>query len=233
MRSVRDPSRFEESLSLRFNDKALLLEALTHSSYAAENPPFRSNERMEFLGDSVLEFIITEAIYAENPAMNEGEMAKFRSTIVSSTSLAKAARSIDLGEHLLLGKGAENSGLKDSDSILENAFEALIAALYLDLGLAKTKDFVLELFKSSLNANYEALQSLDFKTELQEFAMKHFKELPNYRLVEESGPFHDLDFIVEVSLAKEVTAHGKGKSKKGAEQEAAKSALDKLKTKGI
>ncbi|MDI6799196.1 MAG: ribonuclease III [Actinomycetota bacterium] len=219
----------EAAIGLEFNDKRLLRTALTHGSYSAENQAEDSNERLEFLGDSVLELIVTEELFVTNPTLLEGDLAKIRAKVVSSESLALVAKKISLGDHLFLGKGAEASGAKDQQSILENSLEALIAAVYLDKGLKTAGQFVLNLFKDVI---LEAVQSggeHDLKTTLQEATVKRFNELPVYRILEEKGPMHQRRFKAQVSLKDKVLATGEGSSKKTAEQAAAKEALNLIK----
>lgn len=214
----------EEKIEYTFKNKLLLKEALTHSSYANERRKgVVCNERMEFLGDAVLSIITAELLYNKFPDMPEGELSKLRSSLVCTAELSEFAKEIDLGEYLLLGKGEMNTGGKERPSILENAFEALIAAIYLDGGMEKAKKYVLRFLNSALETHH--IKFKDYKTALQEVIQKNPDETLNYVIVGESGPDHDKRFEVEVHLNSNVIGKGIGKSKKQAEQEAAREAL--------
>ena len=210
----------EKIIGYQFNNNTLLFTALTHSSFAHENKgevPF--NERLEFLGDSVLQLISGEKMYRENPKMPEGDMSKHRAALVCEDALASYAKEIRLGDYLNLGRGEERSGGRERPSILADAFEALIGAIYLDGGLAPAKKFVLKfLDKAHLNLK-------DYKTLLQEIIQQNPGEKVVYVLAGESGPDHNKSFEVEVHLNSNVIGRGKGRSKKRAEQAAAKEAL--------
>lgn len=210
----------EKIIGYQFNNNTLLFTALTHSSFANENKgevPF--NERLEFLGDSVLQLISGEKMYRENPKMPEGDMSKHRAALVCEDALASYAKEIRLGDYLNLGRGEEQSGGRERPSILADAFEALIGAIYLDGGLAPAKKFVLKfLDKAHLNLK-------DYKTLLQEIIQQNPGEKVVYVLAGESGPDHNKSFEVEVHLNSNVIGRGKGRSKKRAEQAAAKEAL--------
>ena len=210
----------EKIIGYQFNNNTLLFTALTHSSFANENKgevPF--NERLEFLGDSVLQLISGEKMYRENPKMPEGDMSKHRAALVCEDALASYAKEIRLGDYLNLGRGEEQSGGRERPSILADAFEALIGAIYLDGGLAPAKKFVLKfLDKAHLNLK-------DYKTLLQEIIQQNPGEKVVYVLAGESGPDHNKSFEVEVHLNSNVLGRGKGRSKKRAEQAAAKEAL--------
>lgn len=214
----------EEKIEYTFKNKLLLKEALTHSSYANEKRKgVVCNERMEFLGDAVLSIITAELLYNKFPDMPEGELSKLRSSLVCTAELSEFAKEIQLGEYLLLGKGEMNTGGKDRPSILENAFEALIAAIYLDGGMENAKKYVLRFLNSALETHH--IKFKDYKTFLQEVIQKNPDETLNYVIVGESGPDHDKRFEVEVHLNSNVIGKGIGKSKKQAEQEAAREAL--------
>lgn len=220
----KDLSAFEERIKYRFKDKSLLLEALTHSSYANETRNgLRCNERMEFLGDAVLSIVTAELLYGKFPDMPEGELSKLRSSLVCTAELSQFAKDISLGDYLLLGKGEMNTGGNERPSILENAFEALIAAIYLDGGMECAKSHILRFLNSALE-NHK-INFKDYKTQLQEIIQQNPDETLNYVIVGESGPDHDKRFDVEVHLNSNVIGRGTGKSKKQAEQEAAKEAL--------
>ena len=220
----KDFSAFEEKIKYQFKDKSLLLEALTHSSYANEmRNGLKCNERMEFLGDAVLSIVTAELLYGKFPDMPEGELSKLRSSLVCTAELSQFAKDISLGDYLLLGKGEQNTGGSERPSILENAFEALIAAIYLDGGMGFAKAHILRFLNSALE-NHQ-INFKDYKTQLQEIIQQNPDETLNYVIVGESGPDHDKRFDVEVHLNSNVIGRGTGKSKKQAEQEAAKEAL--------
>lgn len=216
-------STLEEKIGYVFNDRSLMVEALTHSSYANEKGNLDCNERLEFLGDAVLSIISAEYLYKKFPDTPEGKLSKIRSSLVCTQSLSGFAREIGLGSYLLLGKGESASGGYDRDSILENAFEALIAAIYLDGGMEKAKIFVLKFLARDIELRHFNFK--DYKTTLQEIIQQNPDEKLNYVLIGEYGPDHDKRFEVEVHLNSNVIGRGIGRSKKQAEQEAAKEAL--------
>jgi len=202
-------------------NEALLRQALTHRSYedAAEN-----NERLEFLGDAVLELIVSEHVYHAHPDFTEGELTKARVMGVSEPSLAEAARKAGLGPLILMSRGEEMSGGRDRPSILSDAFEAVVAAIYLDLGLPAAREFVLRYLTDALGNT----DIRDFKSLLQEQVQEHLRVTPTYNIVGEAGPPHDRRFVAEVEVAGTVRGRGSGRSKKEAEQAAAQSALEGL-----
>lgn len=201
----------------------MLQTALTHSSYANEmNGKVDYNERLEFLGDSVLGMITAEYLFTHHPEMPEGKLTKTRASMVCEKSLHKFAQSIKLGEFMYLGKGEINTGGRERPSILADAFESLIAAIYLDAGFEEAKKFVLGFIS---NADIEEPVITDYKTALQEIVQKNPGEYLEYFMVGESGPDHCKTFIVEVHLNNNVIGTGEGRSKKQAEQMAAKATL--------
>lgn len=211
---------FEKNIHYTFNDKELLRTALTHSSYANEKKgKIRFNERLEFLGDAVLQLITSEKLFRENPNMPEGKMSKQRAALVCEDALAGYAHEINLGDYLNLGKGEETTGGRKRPSILSDAFEAVIGAIFLDGGMEPAKKFVLHF----VDAAHLSLQ--DYKTLLQEIIQQNPGEKLSYVVTEESGPDHDKQFTMEVHLNSNVIGKGTGKSKKHAEQAAAKEAL--------
>jgi ribonuclease-3 len=219
-----------EVLKISFHNLSLLEQAMVHSSYINENPgyaPF-SNERLEFLGDAVLGFIIAEKLYQDYPGLAEGEMTRLRSALVRRDTLVRIARAIRLGDYLYLGKGEEASGGRDKPANLAGALEAVIAAVYLDRDLTATRELVLKLFHAELRKVIERNNEVDYKSELQEFVQSKYHSTPSYRLIEATGPDHDKKFIVEVMVGDAVMGRGMGKSKKIAEAEAARSALQQL-----
>lgn len=214
----------EEKTKHKFKEIKYLETAVTHSSYANERSRGISyNERQEFLGDSVLSVIVSDYLY-RSTHLSEGDLTKLRASLVCEKSLCEFARSISLGSYLRLGRGEENSGGTDRPSILADAFEAVIAAVYLDSGIEEAKAFVIPFIEDALEkAKQKSFE--DYKTLLQEIVQKNPQELLSYVLVDESGPDHDKRFEVEVHLNSNVIGRGIGKSKKAAEQLAAKEAL--------
>jgi ribonuclease-3 len=216
----------EQTINYKFKDISILKNALTHSSSANESKEksILSNERLEFLGDAVLGIITAEYLYSHNAHLPEGELTKLRAMMVCEKSLHGFAVEIDLGSYLLLGKGEENTKGRERASILADAFEALVAAIYLDGGLDEAKYFVtsfaVRFFSLKINSgNY------DYKTTLQEIVQRNHGERLEYVLISESGPDHNKQFLVEVHLNSNVIGEGRGKSKKEAEQMAAQEAL--------
>ncbi len=212
----------ETKLNYRFRDPSLLELALTHSSFANEKGAHRDNERLEFLGDSVLGFITADYLFRTMPGTPEGELTKLRSAAVCEKSLAVFARELGLGEYLKLGKGELLSGGADRPSILSDAFESVIAAVYLDGGIEAARSFVLRFIKT---AQTDVSAVTDYKTKLQEIVQQNPDEHLRYVLAAEAGPDHDKTFTVEVYLNSNCIATGTGHSKKKAEQEAARQAL--------
>jgi len=205
----------------------LLSTALTHSSFANESKDkFRHSERLEFLGDSILSLIVSEYLYLNFPDVSEGNLTKLRASVVSERSLVNVASEIELGKYILLGKGEEGSGGRNRASILADAFESLIAAIYLDGGIEQAKTFVLKYVKEIVDENLNGKGIRDYKTELQEVLQQSSDLDIIYRIVEEYGPDHDKAFVAKVFHGNEVIGSGFGKSKKEAEQQAACSALN-------
>lgn len=217
--------KLQQSVGYKFKDERLLQRALTHTSYANEcnEGHNKSNERLEFLGDSVLGIITAEHFYLNFKDLPEGELTKLRAATVCENSLSSFARQLGLGEYLLLGKGEMCTGGSDRPSILADAFEALIAAIYLDGGIEEAKKFVLKYVDKAVE---EHRGFKDYKTVLQEVIQKNPGEVIEYVLVKESGPDHNKRFEVEVHLNSNVIGKGVGTSKKKAEQLAAKEALE-------
>ncbi len=225
-----DLSAFQQSLGVSFNQPELLTQALTHSSYANENPSIApvSNERLEFLGDAVLGLVVGERLYRDYPELSEGQMTKLRAHLVKQETLAVVAKGIGLGAHLYLGKGEEGSGGSEKPANLARGLEAVIAAVYLDQGAAVAEAFVWKLLQSELQSALIVGVVTDFKSRLQEFLQGQTQSPPSYHLVETAGPDHDRTFVVEVRSEGETLAQGIGKNKKSAEAEAARLALEKL-----
>ena len=222
----------EEKLGYTFNDRHLLKKAMIHSSYANEQhlPKYECNERLEFLGDAVLELISSEFLFYEYKKMPEGELTKTRASMVCEQALAFCAKEIQLGTYLLLGKGEEATGGRKRDSITSDALEALIGAIYIDGGFANAKEFVL---KFVLNDLEHKKLFYDSKTILQEIVQANFTEGISYHLVGEEGPDHDKSFQVVVKIGEEEYGSGKGRTKKAAEQKAAYQAILTLHNKNI
>ena len=215
----------EQKLGYKFNNINLLKNALTHSSYANEvRNGFSSNERLEFLGDSVLSIVVSDYIYKHYPNMPEGELTKLRASLVCEKSLCAFSRELELGSYLMLGKGEEKGGGRERDSILADAFEAVLAAIYLDGGMEPARRHVMNFVLRELKHTDDEVFK-DYKTALQEIIQRNPEESVTYILIDESGPDHDKSFTVEVRLNSNVIGKGTGKNKKRAEQMAAKEAL--------
>lgn len=220
--------QFENIIEYRFDNKDYILEALTHSSYSNENKDYEFNERLEFLGDSVLSIIVSEYLFKEETSLPEGELTKLRANIVCEESLSDAAYEINLGEHMLLGKGEEATGGRERISILADAFEAVIAAIYLDGGLESARTFVLKYMENIILDSRKGKIFRDYKTHLQEILQGKGENNIWYKLVDEKGPDHNKRFVMEVGTNDTVLGTGEGKSKKEAEQLAARVALKEL-----
>ncbi len=219
---------FQDIIKYQFKKTNIINEALTHSSYSNEyrGKYIYNNERLEFLGDSVLDTVVSEYVYLRYKNLPEGELTKIRANVVCESSLARQAKSINLGKYLLLGKGEEVTGGRDRISILADTFEAVIGALYLDGGIETARKFILNMLEESIKLASTGNLFKDYKTDLQELLQSKFDDKISYRVVSETGPDHDKTFEVEVVLGKKVLGKGQGKSKKEAEQSAAKRALD-------
>ncbi len=216
---------FEEKIGYSFKDKSLLELALTHSSFANENKLKKNNERFEFLGDSVLGFVTAEYLFSEYKNRPEGEMTKLRAAVVCEKSLFKFAEQIDLGKYILLGRGEDSTGGRNRPSVVSDAFEAVVAAIYLDGGMDAVKPYILRFIKDAVKreASFK-----DNKSLLQEEIQKVKGNTLTYEEVGEEGPDHDKTFVFKVKLNGEEIGEGKGKSKKEAEQNAAGAALEKI-----
>lgn len=208
-------------------DPALLDHALTHRSYAYENGGLPNNERLEFLGDSVLGLVVTESLYAEHPAMAEGQLAKLRAAVVNMRALASVARALGVGDFLLLGRGEESTGGRDKASILADTMEALIGTVYLAHGLEAARTFVHHVLDPLMRSSARLGAGLDWKTSLQELAASGSYGTPEYRVSEE-GPDHEKVFTAVVVVGEESLGGGTGRSKKEAEQKAAELAWNEL-----
>lgn len=221
----------QQAIGYRFGCPALLDEALTHKSYVNEQKDKggRDNERLEFLGDAVLSLIIGEHVVAALPDASEGELSKLKARLVSEVSLARAARGLGLGALLRLGRGEELNQGRDKNSLLANAVEAVLAAIYLDGGLAAARAFALRACAGELEQiGNDAEARGDYKTQLQEWCQKRYETLPQYETVRESGPDHQKLFEVRVTVQGELVGAGVGRTKKEAEQVAAKQAVERI-----
>ncbi len=227
---LADLAALQITLGIAFKTQSLLEQALTHSSYVNENPSLASgsNERLEFLGDAILGFIVAEKLYQDFPDLTEGDMTRLRSALVRRDTLARVAESIKLGDYLYLGKGEEASHGRAKPANLAALLEAVIAAVFLDQGLATTRDFTLKLLGEELLKVVSQDTAVDYKSRLQEFIQSRQQLTPAYRLIETTGPDHDRTFTVEVMAGDTVLGRGSGRSKKLAETEAARSALARL-----
>ena len=225
-------NELQQKIGYHFRDSKLLLSALMHSSYTNEKhlPKYQCNERLEFLGDAVLELISSEFLFFSNRKVPEGELTKMRASMVCEPSLAFCAREIDLGKFLLLGKGEEVTGGRYRDSVISDALEALIGAIYLDGGFASAKEFIKRFVLNDLE-NKKLF--FDSKTILQETVQANFHEAITYHLVQEEGPDHNKRFPVEVFIGEKCYGSGVGRTKKTAEQDAAYHAILKLHEKNI
>jgi ribonuclease-3 len=215
------------ALGVAFRDAALREAALTHRSFAFERGLVVTNERLEFLGDSVLGLVVTDMAYTTFPDLPEGQLAKLRAAVVNMTALADVARSLGLGSVILLGKGEEQSGGRDKSSILADALEAVFGAVYLDLGLDVSRELIERLFRPRLEAYVRGEGDRDYKTILQELASQQLHAMPEYRL-EDRGPDHEKEFTAVVYLGGEPFGTGTGRSKKEAEQQAAREAFARM-----
>jgi ribonuclease III, bacterial len=222
--------KLESHLSCAFRDITLLDNALIHRSYVNENPSlsFADNERLEFLGDAVLELCISDLLMKAFPDYSEGQLSKLRASVVNEQTLAELAKKCRIGSFILLGKGEESSGGRSKPSILANTMEAITAAVFLDGGFDRAYEFVRRLFTPLIEEGSRSATYKDYKTTLQELSQNRFREIPRYRLIGEYGPDHDKLFESGLSIPGIIETTGKGKSKKEAEQHAAHKALDEL-----
>ncbi len=222
-------SELEKKLELKFNKRDLLVQSFCHRSYLNENPDFHlgQNERLEFLGDAVLELVITEHLYLAYPEKSEGELTSWRASLVNSKVIGKAAKKIGLYNYILLSKGERKERGKSQLCILADTFEALIGAIYLDIGYAQAKKFIEDNLIPELPRIIKLELYRDPKSVLQEKAQEEMGVTPIYKTLTESGPDHKKHFIMGVLIDKEVAGKGEGYSKKDAEEEAAKEALKK------
>lgn len=231
MRIVKKLTKLQNNINLHFNDLALLETAFVHRSYQNEHRdfPLPSNEKLEFLGDSVLSLASSVHLYKSYPQFQEGEYTDIKASIVNTNSLYEAAKSLQLGEYLYLSKGEQDNKGRDNISILADCFEALIGAIYLEHGFKVAYTFInTYLFKDTLDTIVEKRLYLPAKNILQEYYQEKYKKLPKYKVISESGPEHSKVYVVGVYNNETLLGSGKGKSKKQGEEEAAREALQKL-----
>jgi ribonuclease-3 len=224
---ARKVTPLEKALGIRFKRADLRDMALTHRSYAFERAVLPTNERLEFLGDAVLGLVVTDLVYRSFPDRSEGELAKLRAAMVNMTMLAEVARELRLGDAILVGKGEELSGGRDKASILADGLEAVLGAVYLDRGLKPAQMLIERLFRPRIDAYVRGEGGRDYKTILQELAAQDLGRLPEYRVVER-GPDHAKEFTATVFVSGRELGSGTGRSKKEAEQRAARQAFDRL-----
>ncbi|WP_047984911.1 ribonuclease III [Ornithinibacillus californiensis] len=224
-----DRRKLEEMLSIPFHNIDVIRQAFTHSSYVNEhrNVHFSDNERLEFLGDAVLELGVSQYLYRKYPSMPEGEMTKLRAAIVCEPSLEAFARSLNFGEHILLGKGEEMTGGRNRPALLADVFEAFLGAVYLDQGFDTALNFLEKHVFPKIDTGAFS-HGMDYKSKLQEVVQKDKNQTIEYKIVDEKGPSHNKEFIAELLINSEVLGSGIGRTKKEAEQRAAKDALDKI-----
>ena len=227
---MADLGSLQKNLGVTFKNQSLLEQALVHSSYVNENPSLSltSNERLEFLGDAILDMVIAAKLYHDFPHLSEGEMTKLRAALVRRDTLARRAKAAGLGNYLYLGKGEEASGGRNKPANLARAFEAVIAAVFLDRGSTAARDFILRSLDTDMQEVITQRTETDYKSQLQEIIQAKEQRTPTYHVVETRGPDHDKRFIVEVRLGNTVLGRGMGKSKKTAETEAARSTIEQL-----
>ncbi len=231
---TRQLDTFQRTIKIKFKNRQILNRALTHRSYVNEfGQDVVDNERLEYLGDSVLALVVNEYLFSHFEDYTEGNMAKIKSAVVSETTLCRVARQLNLGSYILMGKGEEQSGGRERPSILANTLEAVIGSIYLDSGLKPSRNFVLKLLKSEIEMIDTLSYLRDPKTTLQEYVQKYYKERPQYLVVEERGPDHKKEFVIRLIIKGKVITTGEGTSKRKAEMEAAASALKKIEEEGI
>lgn len=220
----------ETALKIEFKNLELYKRCFTHRSFLneASNPSLHHNERLEFLGDAVLELVTTDYLFHNYPDKNEGEMTSWRSMLVQGANLAKVARKLDLGQYLLLSKGEEASGGRNKDYLLANTVEALIGAIYVDLGFEKAKQFISDFIMVDFDELLASGANRDGKSVFQEYAQEQFGITPHYDLIAETGPDHDKNFEMGAFIGEKLIATGNGTSKQKAEQKAAMQAMEQL-----
>ena len=221
----------QKTIGIQFHDDTILQQAFLHSSYINENPGFASgnNERLEFLGDALLSFIVAEELYFRFPHFGEGKLTQIRASLIRQETLAEVAVDLKLGDYLLLGRGEEATGGRQKQTNLADSLESVIGAIYLDQGFHAAKKFVLDKLASKLEQIHDNGIEQNYKALLQELTQAKYKLLPSYSIEETFGPDHDRRFVVKVTLGDKPLASGSGKTKKAAEMEAARVAWEKVK----
>ena len=230
MTKKTDIKTIEKSIGVEFKNKENLLTALTHRSYLNEERTTKEhNERLEFLGDAVIELIVSKFLYANYPDKTEGSLTSFRSATVKTTTLAQTARELELGKYVMMSKGEESTGGREKEYILANTFEATVGAIFQDQGLKACESFVKRVLLYKIDDIVNKRLDIDPKTQFQEIAQEKAKKTPTYQLVSETGPDHDKDFEMGVYIGEKLYGKGKGPSKQRAEEAAAREGLKKLK----
>ena len=227
--SIDEVSQLMDILNYKFDTEELLLSAITHTSVIGREGESSAFERMEFLGDSILGLIISESVFGRFPDYTEGELSKLKAKVVSKDFLSTVARKLNIGRFLILSREAERSGGRDNSSILADTMEGIICAIYLDGEIESAREFVNENIFSGYKEIFLEQDLINYKSKLQEFTQLESQNLPEYILIEETGPDHDKTFIIEVKVNAELMGTGKGHTKKEAQQKAAKMACKKLK----
>ena len=224
----RELKEILHKVKISFRNLELLDLALSHRSFTNEKGLSENNERLEFLGDSILGFVVTEFLYKNYQDLAEGELARIKAFVISESTLSKVAKNIGLNKYLLIGKGEEASGGRNKKTIISDAFEAFLASYYLDSNLKKVKNLIIKLFQPEIELVTQNKHEKDYKTLLQEYVQKEYKQCPVYRLKGKEGPEHNKTFYMEVLIKNETLGSGHGKSKKAAEKLAAKNAYLRL-----
>ncbi|MBI2909247.1 MAG: ribonuclease III [Chloroflexi bacterium] len=227
---MEDILSLQSTIGITFSNPDILEQALVHRSYLNENPSFRlgSNERLEFLGDSVLGLVAAEELYVRFPSFSEGQLTKLRAALVREETLSALARSVGLGQYLYLGNGEERSGGRDRPSILAAALEAVIGAVFLDKGFSECRDFTLRLMVKDIAGMLDQASVEDPKSRLQELSQERWQVAPTYRTISESGPDHAKEFTVEVLVGETALGQGSARTKQAAAKKAARVALQHL-----
>lgn len=225
-----DIGQLQEEIGIAFSDQTLLQKALVHRSFLNENPDFAlpSNERLEFLGDALLDFVVGEYLFERFPQMDEGDLTKLRAALIMAGALAEFARSIELGDYIYLSRGEDERGGRSRVGLLSDAFEALVAAIYLDRGLQAVREFLMRFLERETTRVVERGLRGDHKSQLQEWTQRELRVTPVYRTIMERGPDHAKQFTVEVWIGDQAHGRGEGRSKQAAQQHAAQQALEQL-----
>lgn len=222
--------KVEKIINYEFRDKGLLKQALCHSSYSNENRKshIKSNERLEFLGDAVLELVVSEYLFKNYSNMPEGELTKFRASVVCEATLSKRTKELNIGKFIMLGKGEKANGGSSRNSLLADIFESIVGAIYLDSDLETVKKYIITNLKPAIKQLEHKFRIIDYKTYLQEIFQSNSKETVKYRIIDEIGPDHDKQFVAEATHSGNQLGQGIGRTKKEAEQNAALNILNKF-----